>query len=89
MRGAASAPAFADIDSDADGKLTEAELAAGHKAHMKAMREQHKGGKRGHHHHGKGMKMPTFADLDTDGDGCIDAGEFAAHHAAHHGTQAE
>jgi hypothetical protein len=33
---------FADIDSDGDGALTEAELTAAHQAHMQAMQEAHK-----------------------------------------------
>jgi Ca2+-binding EF-hand superfamily protein len=77
MKGAATAPAFGDLDSDGDGLLSEDELTAGHKAHRKAMHEQH----------GKGMKMPTFGDLDLDGDGCINAEEFAKHQAEHHGKQ--
>jgi Ca2+-binding EF-hand superfamily protein len=41
MKGMASAPAFADIDSDGDGKLSEAELTAAQQAHMQAMHESH------------------------------------------------
>ncbi len=75
-----TAPAFADIDSDGDGKLTEAELTAAQQAHRKAMREGHQGMGSGIGMH-KGMKMPTFGDLDLDSDGCISAEEFAKHQA--------
>jgi len=70
-----SPPAFSDLDTSGDGRLNEAELVAGQKAHKQAMHEQH----------GKGMKMPTFGDLDLDGDGCINADEFARHQAERHG----
>ena len=85
MKGAATAPAFSDLDTDGDGRLSEAELIAGQKAHRKAMREQHKGPD------GDGMakNMPTFADLDLNGDGCIDAEEFARHQASHHHHQGQ
>ncbi|MFC1696431.1 EF-hand domain-containing protein [Pseudomonadota bacterium] len=89
MKGAATAPAFSDIDTDGDGMLNEAELTAAQQAHHKAMREQYgkgKGeGKGMHHGHGQGKGMPTFADLDLDGDGCINAEEFAKHQAERHG----
>jgi Ca2+-binding EF-hand superfamily protein len=85
MKGLGIAPAFGDIDSDGDGKLTEAEFTAGQQAHRKAMREAHasKGYGPGHGMH-KGMKMPTFEDLDLDGNGCISAEEFAKHQAEMH-----
>jgi Ca2+-binding EF-hand superfamily protein len=83
MKGAATAPAFIEIDVDGDGMLSEAELTAAQQAHHKAMKEQHGKGKG--MHHGKGMKMPTFQDLDLNGDGCIDADEFAKHQAEMHG----
>jgi hypothetical protein len=88
MKGAATAPAFGDLDTDGDGKLSEAELTAGHEAHMKAMRARHAesgqaGGEKGMGK-GQGMKMPSFGDIDTDGDGCISPEEFAEHQATHH-----
>jgi len=48
MRGAASAPAFADIDTDGDGLLSPDELSAAQKAHMEQMRKgRHKGEHKG------------------------------------------
>jgi len=88
MKGAATAPSFSDIDTDGDGKLTEAELTAAQHAHMKAMHDMNQGqGKHEGMKHGKGMKMPTFADLDLDGDGCIGPEEFTKHQAERHGNQ--
>lgn len=52
MRCAASAPAFADLDTDGDGQLNEEELTAGQKAHMAECKSQRKGQGAGH---GKGM----------------------------------
>ena len=43
MRGAASAPAFSDIDTDGDGQLNPDELATAQKAHMEKHRAMHKG----------------------------------------------
>ena len=82
MKGLATAPSFADLDTDGDGMLNEAELTAGQKAHMKAMHEQ----RGGHGMHG-GKGMPTFGDLDLNDDGCIDPEEFATHQAERHGKQ--
>jgi hypothetical protein len=84
MKGMASAPTFKDVDTDGDGKLTEAELTAAQHAHMKAMHEQHGGPGQGGMHHGgmhHGKKMPTFEDIDLDGNGCISPEEFDRHHA--------
>jgi hypothetical protein len=79
MKGAASAPAFTDLDTDNNGSLSEDELLAGQKAHRHEMQKMH----------GKGMKKPTFGDLDLDGDGCINAGEFAVHQAERHGKKSD
>ena len=81
MKGMASAPSFSDLDTDGDGKLSEAELVAGQKAQMAKMHQQYGGG------HHRGMKMPTFDDLDLNGDGCIDADEFADHQEKMHGKK--
>ena len=97
MRGAATAPAFTDIDTDNDGKLDADELAAGHKAHMEkmgGMKHQHAAGQgHGHvagtgHAKGKGHKgehkanMPMFEDFDLNADGKIVEDEFNEVHAA-------
>jgi hypothetical protein len=93
MRGAATAPSFADLDSNGDGRLDRDELHAGREAHMALMRQEHGGrhggckckckGEGGGHGHAR--PMPTFGDLDLDGNGCIDAEEFAKHQAERHG----
>jgi len=76
MMGASTMPVFDDIDTDGDGKLSEAELTAAQQAHRAAM-------KAGHGHH-KMHSMPSFNDIDTNGNGCISVEEFDAHVAAHH-----
>ena len=91
MKGAATAPAFADIDTDNDGKLNADELAAGHKAHMEkmdGMKHQHgagqghghgagSGNKNGKSHKGeKKANMPLFEDFDLNADGKIVEDEF-------------
>jgi len=96
MRGAANAPAFADLDSDGDGQLNPDELAAGQKAHREKNRAMHKGqgmGQGAGQGMGKGpckgagkeagMKgnMPSFSDFDLDGDGKIVEQEFNETHA--------
>ena len=99
MKGAATAPAFADIDTDNDGKLNADELAAAHKTHMEkmgGMKHQHGAG-HGHgagtgHSKGKGHKgekkgnMPMFEDFDLNADGKIIEDEF---NQAHSGKMAE
>ena len=90
MRCAASAPAFADLDTDGDGQLSPEELTAGQKAHMDECKAkvQGAGHGKGEGHgmgegHGKGMKgkMPAFSDFDLDGDGVIIETEFNEGHA--------
>ena len=78
MRCAASAPAFADLDTNGDGALSPEELTAGQKAHMDKCRAMGQGAG-----HGKGMKgkMPAFSDFDLDGDGIIIESEFNEGHA--------
>ncbi|NNL00397.1 MAG: hypothetical protein HKO88_15210 [Xanthomonadales bacterium] len=49
MRGAATAPAFADVDADGDGQLNPEELASAQKAHREKMQAMGHG-----HGHGKG-----------------------------------
>ena len=78
MRCAASAPSFADLDTDGDGQLSPEELTAGQTAHMEKCRAMGQGAG-----HGKGMKgkMPAFSDFDLDGDGIIIESEFNEGHA--------
>jgi Ca2+-binding EF-hand superfamily protein len=78
MRCAASAPAFADLDTDGDGQLSPEELTAGQNAHMDECKAKGQGAG-----HGKGMKgkMPAFSDFDLDGDGVIIETEFNEGHA--------
>jgi len=77
MKCAASAPSFADLDTNGDGQLSPEELSAGQKSHMAKCKEMgHGAGK------GKGMKgnMPAFSDFDLDGDGIIAEAEFNEAH---------
>jgi hypothetical protein len=83
MRGAATAPSFADLDSNKDGKLSPEELAQGQQQRM-----QNRPGPGGGMGPGAGMGpgrayMPTFADIDTNHDGCISPNEFAEHQRTH------
>ena len=86
MRGAASAPAFSDIDTDSDGQINPEELAAGQKAHMgkrHAMTKDHGKGPCKGKAKGMSMKgnMPAFTDFDADGDGNMTEQEFNQGHA--------
>ena len=84
MRCAASAPSFADLDTDGDGQLSPEELTAGQKAHMGECRAKGQGAGHGKGEgHGKGMKgkMPAFSDFDLDGDGVMTETEFNEGHA--------
>ena len=77
MHCAATAPSFADLDTDGDGQLSEAELITGQKAHRAECRAMgHGAGKAG-----KGS-LPTFAEFDLDGDGVIKEAEFDEAHAS-------
>ena len=71
MRGAASAPAFSDFDTNGDNQLSSDELAAGQKAQMDKRRGMGKG-------KGAGMERnrPAFSEFDLDGDGKILEKEF-------------
>jgi Ca2+-binding EF-hand superfamily protein len=76
MRGAATAPGFADLDSNKDGKLSPAELAQGQQ-----QRTQNRPGPGGGKGSGAGMgpgraNRPVFADWDHNGDGVVDEQEF-------------
>ncbi len=75
MRGAASAPAFTDLDLDGNGALSPEELNSGQSAQMGnrsgVARQQPPGmGK------GMGRDMPTFAEYDLNGDGKMTEKEF-------------
>ncbi len=78
MRGAASAPSFAEFDTNADGQLTQDELAAGQKARMEQRRGMGMGTGRGPGTgQGMGRNMPAFSDYDLNGDGKILEKEFS------------
>jgi len=96
MRGLESAPAFADIDTDGDGQLNQAELAAGQQAHMgqgsgkgmgtgQGMGRGPGAGQGMGQGAGQGMgmigNMPVYADFDLDGDGKIVEQEFNKAHS--------
>lgn len=78
MKCMASAPSFADLDTDGDGQLSPEELSAGQKAHRGKCQEMGQGAGKG-----KGMKgnMPVFSDFDVDDDGVIVETEFDEAHA--------
>jgi hypothetical protein len=69
-------PAFADVDQDGDGFVSEAEFDAFHAARHQAMADE-----------GRPMKgmaaAPSFKDIDTDGDGKLSEAEMKAAHHAH------
>lgn len=75
MHCAASAPTFADLDTDGDGKLNEQELTAGQKAHRAECRAMGQGARRGGDH-----RLPVFSEFDLDGDGVINEAEFNEGH---------
>lgn len=80
MRGAASAPSFSEFDTNADGQLTQDELAAGQKARMEQRRGMGMGtgpGPGAGQGMGMGRNMPAFSDYDLDGDGKILEKEFS------------
>ncbi|MCO6411444.1 MAG: hypothetical protein J5I92_01745 [Thiogranum sp.] len=77
MRGAAGAPPFAALDTDADGRLTPDELAAGQRARMQQQRGPGMGPGPGMGMGmGMGRNMPSFADFDLDGNGILEEPEF-------------
>lgn len=78
MRGAASAPSFSDLDTNADGQLTRDELAAGQQQRMQQRRGMGMGPGPGMGQGmGRGRNMPAFPDYDLDGDGKIMEQEFS------------
>jgi hypothetical protein len=88
MRGAATAPGFADLDTNKDGKLSPEELAQGQQQRMQNRPGPGGAGPGGGMGPGSGMgrgraNMPTFADIDTNHDGCISPDEFAEHQRTH------
>jgi len=77
MRGAASAPAFYQLDTNRDGQLTANELIAGQQAQMQKRRGMRMGQSRGMGRgRGMGRNMPRFSDFDLNGDGNIVEKEF-------------
>lgn len=78
MKCAASAPSFADLDTNGDGQLNPEELSAGQKAHMEKCQKMMQGAGKGNEKKGN---MPAFSDFDLDGDGVIVELEFNEAHA--------
>jgi hypothetical protein len=70
-----NAQTFASIDTDGDGKITQAELDTARANRIKANTDA-----------GKLLQnvsnAPTLSNIDTNGDGAIDANEFQAHQTA-------
>jgi len=66
MRGIATAPSFASLDTNHDAKLSPEELLAG----QRAQQAQRGGGG------GRGWNAPSFAEFDLDHDQAITASEF-------------
>ncbi len=71
----ANAPTFASLDTDGDGKITQAELDTARANRQKANADA-----------GKLLlnagNAPALSTIDTNGDGAIDASEFQAHQTA-------
>jgi Ca2+-binding EF-hand superfamily protein len=85
MRGADSAPTFAEFDGNADGQLSSEELDSGQQMQREKRRAMgmNKGqGMNMKSGQGRGMNMPSFADHDLNGDGKIMEDEF--NNAKHH-----
>jgi Ca2+-binding EF-hand superfamily protein len=72
MRGAATAPSFETLDSDRNGRLTEAELEAG----QQAQTQQRPGAGAGIRQGRAGLNMPAFVDYDLNSDGELTEQEF-------------
>lgn len=67
-------PAYGDLDSDGDGKVTAEEFYAFRASRMSARAAEGHKMKNAHN-------APAFEELDLDGDGSLSADEFAEHHA--------
>ncbi len=77
MRGAATAPAFSEFDTNADGQLTPNEFYLGQQAQMEKRAGMGMGKGRGMGQGmGMGYNMPTFSEYDLNGDGIVVESEF-------------
>ncbi|MGD2119483.1 MAG: EF-hand domain-containing protein [Chromatiales bacterium] len=94
MRGMANAPAFADLDKNADGQVNMEELIAGQRAQMQKRREammqqSNQSRPMGMGQGMRGRNMPMFSDMDKNQDGRVDESELTAFREARMAERAQ
>ena len=76
MRNAATAPAFKQIDRNADGVLSRDEMSAFHQQRMLQQPDGRRSGMGPGRSGGMGRNMPRFTEFDLDGDGVMTRDEY-------------